>query len=218
MEITRIILYCILGIIINIGLWGLIIYLIVSIPRPFEKKVEKIRNQFPLAYRNFIDKNHISSYSDKIFDLWKIAKRPFEIWNEEEEKLQEQERKRRELDIQYKEIEKTFSEGLKKWRRLNPSTTKEIVISNKYKIKDYDTIIKKRKNLTLGKKNKRSLQRSVETLLIELCQILDVIHIKCHLKRQTMKGKALMAIIKFGNHLQVHIVWRPIWTMLTLSV
>lgn len=142
MEITRIILYCILGIVINISFWGLIIYLFVSIPRPFEKKVEKIRNQFPLAYRNFIDKNHISSYSDKIFDLWKIAKRSPETWNEEENKLQEQERKRREIDIQYKEIEKSFSEGLKKWRRLNPNTTKEIVISNKYKIKDYDTFIK----------------------------------------------------------------------------
>ena len=146
MNIFKAIVFVIIGFVLYTGIMAFIVYLIVSIPslikRPFEKKVEKIRNQFPLAYRNFIDKKHISSYSDKIFDLWKIAKRSPEIWNEEEKKLQEQERKRREIDIQYKEIEKSFSEGLKKWRRLNPNTTKEIVISNKYKIKDYDTFIK----------------------------------------------------------------------------
>ena len=145
MNIFKAIVFVIIGFVLYTGIMAFIV-LIVSIPslikRPFEKKVEKIRNQFPLAYRNFIDKKHISSYSDKVFDLWKIAKRSPEIWNEEEKKLQEQERKRREIDTQYKEIEKSFSEGLKKWRRLNPNTTKEIVISNKYKIKDYDTFIK----------------------------------------------------------------------------
>lgn len=146
MEIVFSIILGIIAFVIFNVLLILIIVLFLSIPdaikRPFERKADKIKHKYPLAYNNFLDKNHISRNSVKFIDLLKITNCSIDFWNEEETRLQEKEQIRRETETKYKEIEKSFPEGLKKWRKLNPSTTKEIIISNKQKIKDYDTSIK----------------------------------------------------------------------------
>ena len=50
---------------------------------------------------------------------------------------------RKKIKTQYKEIEESFPEGLEKWNKLNPDSTKENTVSNRYKIKDYEQAIKK---------------------------------------------------------------------------
>ena len=72
-----------------------------------------------------------------------IVERPGYSWNEDEKRLQEQERKRIETEKQYNEIEKLYPEGLKKWKRQNPYATKYHIVSNRYKIKDLNNAIQK---------------------------------------------------------------------------
>jgi len=194
MEITRSILYCILGIVILIVFLGLILCLFIftqSIPRPFEKRVEKIRNQFPFAYRDFIDKNHIPSYSDRLFDLWKIAKRPTETWNEEEKIIQEQERIRQETETNYKEIEKLFPNGLKKWREHNPYATKESVVSNSYKIKDYEQAIKEAKEYDTWEKEQRDFSDKCWSLSKQIMSSFGRYHYYIPFKRRDQDGSTI---------------------------
>ena len=118
-----------------VWIWGAIKDVI---KRPSKRKVEIIRQKYPLAYYDFIEKNHISSYDASIFELKKII-RSSSNWNETEEWLKERE----DTERQFREIKKLYPKGLAKWYRINPSSTKEKVVSNQYKIKDLESAIKK---------------------------------------------------------------------------
>ena len=95
--------FCVLILII----W-LIMQLIDLIKRPFEKKVDQIRKQYPLAYYDFIEKNHISSFETSIIKLIRII-RSSSDWNETEERLKEQ-KKRKEIANSFNKWEKEQEE------------------------------------------------------------------------------------------------------------
>ena len=106
-----------------------------------KKKIEEIRRQYPLAYKEFVSKNHIFVTNAKNSTLATIVERSAYRWNEDEKRFQEQEKRRIETEKQYKEIEKLYPEALKRWKKQNPYATKEHTISNRYKIKDLEKAI-----------------------------------------------------------------------------
>jgi hypothetical protein len=147
-----------MGFIVLIILVGVVGFIALKISEArqncLKKKIEEIRRQYPLAYKEFVSKNHISVSNAKNSTLATIVERSTYSWNEDEKRLQkqeqerqkrlqEEERKRRETETQYKEIEKLYPEGLKKWKRQNPYATKENTVLNRNKIKDFEKAVKK---------------------------------------------------------------------------
>lgn len=145
-----------MGFIVLIILVGVVGFIALKISEArqnrLKKKIEEIRRQYPLAYKEFVSKNHISVSNAKNSTLATIVERSTYSWNEDEKRLQkqeqerqkrlqEEERKRRETETQYKEIERLYPEGLKKWKRQNPYATKERTVSNRDKIKDFEKAI-----------------------------------------------------------------------------
>ena len=138
-----------MGFIVLIIIIGVIVFIAFKISEArqnrLKKKIEEIRRQYPLAYKEFVSKNHISVSNAKNSTLATIVERSKYSWNEDEKRLQEQERKRKEIEREYNEIAKLYPDGLKKWTKLNPFSVQEKIVSNKYKIKDYEQAIKKAK-------------------------------------------------------------------------
>lgn len=133
-----------------------------------KKKIEEIRGQYPLAYKEFVSKNHISVSDAKNSTLATIVERSAYSWNEDEKRLQEQERKRIETEIQYKEIEKQYPEGLKKWKRQNPYATKENTVLNRNKIKDFEKAVKKAFEFDDWEREQKEFTKKCRDLVDEL--------------------------------------------------
>ena len=97
MSIFQGIVFGIIGFVLFTAIMVFIVYLFVSIPslikKPFEKKVNQIREQYPLAYYDFIETNHISSFETSIIELIRIIQSSSD-WNETEERLKEQKRRK----------------------------------------------------------------------------------------------------------------------------
>ena len=75
--------------IIIIGVIGFIVFKKKSQAKRnrLKNKIEEIRKQYPLAYKEFITKNHISVTNAKISTLTTIVERPVYSWNEDEKRL-----------------------------------------------------------------------------------------------------------------------------------
>lgn len=162
-----------------------------------KKKIEEIRRQYPLAYKEFVSKNHISVSNAKNSTLATIVDRSKYSWNEDEKRLQEQERKRKETEIQYKEIEKQYPAGLKKWKRQNPYSTKENIVSNRYKIKDFEKAIEEAVEFDKWEREQKEFTKKcrdlVDTSLPNFgCYPYEIPFIKINEDGQSIDGKYLV--------------------------
>lgn len=130
-------------IIIVIGSIGFIVHKVKELKtNRLRKAAEEIQKKYPLAYKNFVSKNHIVVSTAKYSDLEKITNQSIDYWSNEEQRLQEQEKRRQEIEQKYDDISRLYPNGLKKWTKLNPFSAHEKVVSNRYKIRDYEQAIK----------------------------------------------------------------------------
>jgi hypothetical protein len=103
-----------------------------SIRESYEKKVDRIKKDYPLAYQKYITDHNITSSDPPTSSLRELSSRNTELWNKEE------------INLRYYRIKKAYPDGLKKWQHNNLSLrwdTTEIV-SNEEKIKYYDKVVK----------------------------------------------------------------------------
>ena len=101
------------------------------------KEIASIKKAYPHAFAEYILKNHVSIGSAKNSVLEEITTRPSHIWKNEEQSLIEKEKR---IIQQYNEIAKEYPNGLARWNRLNPKSSREIIVINKDKIANYETL------------------------------------------------------------------------------
>ena len=86
-----------MGFIVLIIIIGVIVFIAFKISEArqnrLKKKIEEIRRQYPLAYKEFVSKNHISVSNAKNSTLATIVERSKYSWNEDEKRLQEREKR-----------------------------------------------------------------------------------------------------------------------------
>lgn len=171
-----------------------------------KKKIEEIRQNYPLAYRNFVSKNHITVSNAKASVLETIVNQSTDYWKSEEKRLQEQEKKKQEIEREYNEIAKSYPNGLKKWTKLNSFSTHEKVVSNRYKIKDYELAIKEAQEYDKWEEEQRVFTKKCRDLVEDFLPSFGCYPYEVPFMKTNEDGKALKVNIWFGNHLQARIV------------
>lgn len=107
-----------------------------------------------------------------------IIERSKYSWNEDErrlqkqeqerqKRLQEEERKRKETEREYDEIAKSYPNGLNKWKKQYPSTTKDGIVRNRQKIKDYEQASNKAKEFDAWEKEQKEFTKKCRDLVDE---------------------------------------------------
>lgn len=118
-------------------------------------KCFEIENKYPLAYRDYISSKFISISQSSNSVLREIVNQSTDFWNDKERKLQAQERKRIETEIQYRKIKATYPIGLNKWETLYPNASKSITVSNEERIKNFENAIKTAKEYNVWEKEQQ---------------------------------------------------------------
>ncbi len=162
-----------------------------------KKKIEEIRQNYPLAYRNFVSKNHITVSNAKASVLETIVNQSTDYWKSEEKRLQEQEKKKQEIEREYNEIAKSYPNGLKKWTKLNSFSTHEKVVSNRYKIKDYELAIKEAQEYDKWEEEQRVFTKKCRDLVEDFlpsfgCYPYEVPFMKTNEDGKSIDGKYLV--------------------------
>ena len=113
-----------------------------SIKEKKEKKAKEIKGLFPLAYKQFIvEINKGKSFLYSLSDLEiaeKVIERPIELWRNEEERLQQEEKERKETAKKVASIAGDYPHGIKKWKEENRSYTSEAIIAHENDIRQYE--------------------------------------------------------------------------------
>ena len=128
---------------------GIVLYIVGKVQDAkrslLHKEIDDVKRKYPLAYNDFVKRNHIATYTDDISTLERItsmlaSKSSYE-WNKEEGRLMEAERRRKKTESDYRDIASKYPKGLAKWEKENTRTSKEATIANRRKIIDYEKII-----------------------------------------------------------------------------
>lgn len=101
--------------------------------RKCNKKNEKIKNNYPLAFEDYTKKIN----PKKIEELKKIINRPKYLWNKEENEIEGYKKK-------YEDISKKYPDGVTFWKEKNTDYSYKKVIDDEALIKKYDEDIKKK--------------------------------------------------------------------------
>lgn len=104
------------------------------------KEIANIKKTYPHAFTEYVLKNHVSIGSAKNSVLEEITTRPSHIWENEEQSLIEKEKQIQLKILQYNEIAKEYPNGLARWNRLNPKSSRDIILINKDKIANYEKL------------------------------------------------------------------------------
>gem|GEM_PF-2162961 len=185
-------------IIIVIGSIGFIVHKVKEVKtNRLRKAAEEIRKKYPLAYKNFVSNNHIVVSAAKYTDLEKIANQSIDYWSNEEQRLQEQEKRRQKIEREYDEISRLYPNGLKKWTKLNSFSTHEKVVSNRFKIRDYEQAIKEAQEFDKWEEEQREFTKKCRDLVHDYlpgfgCYPYEVPFIKTNEDGKSINGKYLV--------------------------
>ena len=101
--------------------------------RIYNKKIEKIKKDYPLAYEDYTKTINLK----KIEELKKIINRPKCLWNKEENEIEGYKKK-------YEDISKKYPDGMTSWKEKNTDFSFKKAIDDELSIKKYDEDIKKK--------------------------------------------------------------------------
>lgn len=101
------------------------------------KKIDAIKKDYSRAFNSYIDKNKIDITTARNSVLESIVNRS--EWKVEDDRMRVVDK----INQEYAKIQKEYSYGLKKWNKLNPSSSKEKIVSNKIAIEKYENLYKK---------------------------------------------------------------------------
>lgn len=144
-----IILLIFIGIILFVGGIGYSIYLAIDSARE-KKKIEKaneIKAKYPTAYNQFVSKikkeqDWYTPLSDFII-AEKVIERPIDTWREEEIKLIQEEKKRKENAEKSASIATLYPHGVNKLKTEKRVSSNEAIIAHEKEIQQYEEYYKK---------------------------------------------------------------------------
>lgn len=162
-----------------------------------KEKIDEIRQNYPLAFRNYVSKNHITISNTKTSVLETLVNQSTDYWKSEEKRLQEQEKKKQEIEREYNEIAKSYPNGLKKWIKLNSFSTHEKVVSNRFKIRDYEQAIKEAQEYDKWEEEQREFTKKCRDLVEDFlpsfgCYPYEVPFMKTNEDGKSIDGKYLV--------------------------
>ncbi len=138
------ILLIFVGIAAFVGGGGFFIYLRIADAKKKKKlaKADEIKRKHPLAFNQFVTKLKQShSYSSTLSDIEiaeKAIKHPYEKWGEEEKKLIQEAKRRKEEAEKSAEIARKYPHGIEKWKKEKGLYGNATIIANISDIQKYE--------------------------------------------------------------------------------